>query len=239
MRAADRVDDRRQRVELGRRAVELPAAMVGDDEAVDAALDGQPGLVRMQHALEDQRPAPDLAQLLDILPGHRGIEQRRHAAGERADVGRLARPHIVAEGDALQFAPHAPEPAGLERHGQIFRRPEARRDGEAVADVALAVAEHLVVDGEHQRIVAAGRRALGQLAREAAVAVDEHLHPARRGAGRRQLLQRADRAVAEAEARAGRRRGARRAALAIRPEQAGEAGRPDDDRQGQPSCRTA
>ena len=33
-------------------------------------------------------------------------------------------------------------------------KPEARRYGEAVADVALAIAEKLVVDGEHERIIA-------------------------------------------------------------------------------------
>jgi hypothetical protein len=74
--------------------------MVRHDHAIDAAIHRHLGLRRMQHALEQQRPAPDLAQLLNILPGHRGIEQRRHAAGDRADVSGLARPHIITEGDA-------------------------------------------------------------------------------------------------------------------------------------------
>ena len=124
-------------------------------------------------------------------------------------------------------------------HGSFSAMPassagaEARRDAEAVADVALAVAEHLVVDGEHQRVVAGRCGALGELAREAAVAEDEDLHPARRGAGRGELLQRADRAMAEAEGRAGRRPRRARSRIAVRPEQAGEAGRPDDHRQRQ------
>ena len=58
----------------------------------------------------------------------------------------------------------------LQRHLGDRRRAEARRDGEAVADIALAVAEELVVDGQHERVVAGGRGALGQLAGEAAVA---------------------------------------------------------------------
>ena len=67
-------------------------------------IDGRPGFLRMKNALEDQRTGPALAQLLDILPCHRRIEQRRHTAGDRADVGGLARPHIIAEGDALELA---------------------------------------------------------------------------------------------------------------------------------------
>ena len=63
----------------------------------------------------------------------------------------------------------------------------------------------LVVDGQHQRVVAGGRGALGELAGEAAVAIDEDLHPARRRAGRGELLERADRAVAEADRRCRRR----------------------------------
>ena len=57
---------------------------------------------------------------------------------------------------------------------------EARRDREAVAQVALAVAQHLVVRGQHQRVEAGGLRALGEGAGQLAVAVHEHLHPARR-----------------------------------------------------------
>ena len=53
----------------------------------------------------------------------------------------------------FKIAPHPPEPAALDRHRRELRRPEARRDRETVADVALAVARHLVVDGQHQRIV--------------------------------------------------------------------------------------
>src|SRR5439155_2055834 len=107
---------------------------------------------------------------------------------------------------------------------------------EAVAQVALALAEQLVVDGEDEAVIARRPGALDELAGEAAVAVDEDLHPARRRLGRRQLLQGAHRAMAEAEAGARRRGRPRRGPLAVRPEQAAEPGRPDHHRQGEPAA---
>jgi hypothetical protein len=89
------------------------------------------------------------------------------------------------------------------------------------------IAQQLVVDGQHQRVVAGGGGALGQFAGEAAVAVDEHLHPARRRAEGGQGLERAYRAVAEAIRGPRRGRRARRRQLAIGPEQTGQAGRAD------------
>ena len=64
-----------------------------------------------------------------------------------------------------------------------LRRPETRRDREAVPDVALAIAEKLIVGGQNQSVIADRRSPLGQFAREASILVDEDLHPARRGAG--------------------------------------------------------
>ena len=145
----------------------------------------------------------------------------------------LAGAEIVAEGDAAHLAPHGPEPGRLQRHAGEVGGSEARRDLEAVADVALAVADELVVGGEDQRVVARSCGALGEFAGEAAVAEDEHLHPARGGAGRGERLEGADRAVAEAigGARAGRR--ARGRAFAVGMDQPGETGRADDHRQRQ------
>jgi len=62
-------------------------------------------------------------------------------------------------------------------------------------------ADDLVVDGEDDRVVIRRRRSFGKLAGEAAVAEDEHLHPARGGAARRERLEGADRAVAEGSTR--------------------------------------
>ena len=82
-----------------------------------------------------------------------GSSSAGHAARQRADRRRLAGAHVVAEGQLRQSGAHAQQPrrlgGGRERPGHA----EARRDGKTVADVALAVAEHLVVDGKHQRVV--------------------------------------------------------------------------------------
>ena len=147
---------------------------------------------------------------------------------------RLARPDVIAEGQiAASVLRMRSSHAALVAAASVPADAEARRDGEAVADVALAIAEQLVVDGQHQRVISGGLGALGHFAGEAAVRVDEDLHPARRRPGRGDVLQRADRAVADAVDRAGGGRGARRSAFAVGPEQPGQPGRPDAERHRQ------
>ena len=150
-----------------------------------------------------------------------------------ADLGGLAWADIVAEGQSRQGAAHAQKPCRLGRGGQRPADTEARRDREAVADIALAIAQHLVVDGQHERVVIGGLAPARPFRGEAAIPVDEHLHPARRGARRCDVLQRAGRAMAGAVERAGGGRGARRCAFAVRPEQPGQSGRRDAERHGQ------
>ena len=187
----------------------------------------------MKYAFEDQRAGPYPAQLIDIRPGHRRVKQRGHPPGQRLDVSGLVRPHIVAEGDASDLAAHAPQPLRLECHAGQSGNPETWRYGEAIANVALAVAEKLIVDGQNECVIAGFRGALGELAGKCPVPVDEYLHPARRGSTGRNILERRHRAVAQAEAGAGPARGARQAALAVRPEKPREACRTDHDRQAQ------
>ena len=116
--------------------------------------------------------------------------------------------------------------------GQSSANTKPRRDREAVANIALAVAEHLVVDGQHKGVVLRRFRPLDHFAREAAIGVDEYLHPARRRPGRGDVLQRAGGAVTGAVERAGGGRGTRRCAFAIRPEQPRQSGRRDAERHG-------
>ena len=73
--AFDRLGHGRQSADRGDRAVQLAAAVVGDDHAVDAVIDRGARLVRMQDALQEQRPRPDLAQPGDIAPAQRRVEQ--------------------------------------------------------------------------------------------------------------------------------------------------------------------
>src|SRR5213080_1269160 len=65
---ADRFDDRRERRDGGRRAVELAPAMIGNDDAIDPVVDRGLGLCRMKNALEQQRSLPDTPELAHILP---------------------------------------------------------------------------------------------------------------------------------------------------------------------------
>ena len=90
MRPRTASSDAGQRVDAGRGAVELAAAMVGDDQPVDAVVERGLGLGRVEDALEEERPLPDAAELVDVGPGHRRVEERGHAAGERLEVGGLA-----------------------------------------------------------------------------------------------------------------------------------------------------
>ncbi len=48
----DSLDDPRQLLDRRGRGVELAPAVVGDDERIDAAVDGQPGVLGMQDALD-------------------------------------------------------------------------------------------------------------------------------------------------------------------------------------------
>ena len=140
--------------------------------------------------------------------------------------------HVVDEGER--------RPAMRSAQGQgpadVEHAPPAdpRRDHEAVLEVALALAQHLIVDGEDQRPIAGRLGTLGERAGQAAVAVHEVLEPERPGRPGGQILDRDRRAVAHGVDRAGRAGGARGQQLAPRPEHAGQAGRPDDYRQREP-----
>ncbi len=53
----------------GRRAVEMPAAVIGHDDAVGADRDRALGVLRMQDALDHERALPAVAQPRELLPG--------------------------------------------------------------------------------------------------------------------------------------------------------------------------
>jgi hypothetical protein len=68
---ADGVDDFRQHLDRGRRAVELAAAMVGDHDRLRAGLGGELGVLDVEDALEDQLARPDAADPVDVFPVQR------------------------------------------------------------------------------------------------------------------------------------------------------------------------
>ncbi len=66
-----------------RRAVELPAAVIGDDDGGGTGAGRDPGIFHIEYALDDQLAGPQAADPLDILPAESGIELRRGPFGKR------------------------------------------------------------------------------------------------------------------------------------------------------------
>ena len=176
-----RIDDLPQLVEGRARAVQLPAAVVGDDDPGAADLRRPPGVRRRHDALEAELPVPFRHHPGHIVPVHRRIQQfgeivrhRHDAAGAqvkmRIDLGKaelLAR-EIVDSPCRLEGELH---PAG---QGQ------AERQGKAGAQVALAVAAGDAVHGQHHDFDAGVLGALHHGAIQAAVLVEVELIDLRR-----------------------------------------------------------
>ena len=168
---ADLAHHVRQQVERDRRAVELAAAVVGEDDAVDAEVDEALGVLDVLHALDHDLARPDLADDLEVLVAdrrvHRGVEQ----LADRA-AGRRQRRELELRGREEVVPPPRPRDGVDDRaEGQL------RRDREAVALVAQARARDGGVDGEHERVEARGGRAAREPVRDLAVAHDVELEP--------------------------------------------------------------
>src|SRR5579863_1405138 len=155
---AGRLDHPGKRADRSDGAVELAAAMIGDDDSIDAALDRLSRFVRMQEALEDERPAPQAAQPIDVMPADVRIELLDH---ERAEGGHRGARGVIGESRLRRLThPHDP-PRPAQEVGDGARAP-AQGEGHSVAGVAVASGDHLVVDGEDKRLVSGGRRARGE-----------------------------------------------------------------------------
>src|SRR6185312_8248817 len=66
---ADRLGDRRQAIDRRRQSLDLPAAMIADDDAVEPQRGGLLRIFGMQHALHQQRLLPLVAIARDLVPG--------------------------------------------------------------------------------------------------------------------------------------------------------------------------
>ncbi len=99
---ADRARDFRKLRDRGGRAVELPPAMVGNDDRIGAVLRRELGVGCLQDALQNQRAFPGAADPFHVGPVQRRIELVLNPYAERA---RLSTPSTslddVAEGAAL------------------------------------------------------------------------------------------------------------------------------------------
>ena len=177
--------------------------MVRHHDGVGAELDRGPGVIGVEDALQDQLARPDLLDPLDVLPGQRRIELVADPFGELVDVVHAL--HVageIAEGLALALE-DAPGPGRLGRHVDDVLEADFRRHRHAVLDVAVALAEHLQVDGEHQRVALGRHRARQDVLGEAAVADHVELEPERFAGRLRHVFDRADRHGRERERNAG------------------------------------
>src|SRR6476660_7273311 len=80
---ADGIHDFSQLIEPGARAVELPAAMVGQHDAGASDLDGAPGIGDRHDALQAELPVPLPHHFGDIVPIHGGVEHFGEIASDR------------------------------------------------------------------------------------------------------------------------------------------------------------
>ena len=188
--------------------------------------------------LSSSGPGQRRAQPRDVGPGSAGIEQARHACRRCAQVAAPRRPDVVGEGEVALCRACATARALCVSIRQRVAGGEPRRDREAVADVALAIAQHLVVGGQHQRVVARRLRRARRSAGQAAVAktktcIQRGAAPVAASSSMVQvepwLRQKAVPACG---------RGPRGGELAIGPEQPGKPGRADDRPAGRAAGRT-
>ena len=84
---ADAGADIDERVERRDRPVDLPAAVVGDDDPVDSGGDGPLRVLRGEHTLHEHRQVGQLAEPGEVVPGKGEMRERReHRRGRREHV---------------------------------------------------------------------------------------------------------------------------------------------------------
>ena len=204
--------------------------MIGHADGVGAGRHRDLGVIDVEDALEDELAGPQALDPFDVLPIQGRVELVRGPGGQRFDVGGvLGVTSQVAEGLALALQDR-PGPGRLGHDVENVLKLDLRRHGQSVAHVDVALAEHLQIDGQHQRAAFRCRRALDQLANEAAVAHHIELEPERLVDRRRHVLDRIDRHGGQRVGNAGRLRRAAGHDLAVAVHHAAEPDRPERER---------
>src|SRR6185295_4331814 len=149
--------------------------MVRNNNGIRAELNRGSGVFDVENAFDDDLARPDFLDPLDVFPVQRGIELLIRPLRQRCDV--LHALHVAGEiSEILALASEDAEgPGGL--GGDVDDVPQAnlRRHRHAVAKVAMALAEDLKIDGEHERIAIRGDGARQNIAREGTIANDVKL----------------------------------------------------------------
>ncbi len=179
---ADRVDDRRQRLDARRRAVELAPAVVADDDGVGAAVP-PPACASSTSMMPFRISLPPHCCLTHSTSGHdrRGSNcSLVHAASELMSLTPLTCPTRLRK--VWRLVPAMPR----HQRGLVARlsRLRQRRDhGDArqpVLQVLVALADDLQVQRQHQRAALRGLAALDHARHRVAVAHHVQLEPERR-----------------------------------------------------------
>src|SRR5215510_1186498 len=166
--------------------------MVRHNDGVRPELDGCSGIFDIEDAFDNDFARPDVLYPLDVLPVQRRIELTVGPLREGCDVFHaLQAAGEIAKCFAFAFQ-NAERPARLPRNLDDVAQTHFRRHRHAIADVAMALAKHLQVDGENQRIAFGDTGARENIAREAAIANDVKLKPEWPRGRLRHLLDRAN-----------------------------------------------
>ena len=167
--------------------------MVGDDDAVGTETHGILGVFRVENALDDHRPVPEIANPLQVFPGDRGVEIVAQPADIVGQVGRVA----AISGDVAQIV-RPTEQAHIQRpgrmgHGLQYASQGRVRAAHAGVGIAVASAGHGHVHGKYQGGDAGGLGSLQGVFHKAAVFEHIQLEPHGPANGRRHLFNRAHR----------------------------------------------
>ena len=146
---ADLFNDRRQDIDRCRQGVDLPAAVVRHEHAVNAERDRFLGILRMHDAFDDQRSFPAVAILRDFIPGEGAAHLAAGKCNHIVDRGVLAGvfAQVRKPRDAILAQRHSPR----RRHQHLYDLPEIGIEGAAESDDNLACAcrAHRHVERKH------------------------------------------------------------------------------------------
>ena len=147
------IDDVGDEVDRRGRAVELPPTVIGDDHRGRPDTGRGAGVGAALQPLDRERLAPAFDQRLEPLPADMALHVCRHKGRQGRSIGGLAGLGGGDIGKGEAGRPRIAEaPGRLEREFEQARQGQARRYGEAAAQVALAIARDDRVDGQAQRV---------------------------------------------------------------------------------------
>src|SRR5262245_12192164 len=162
----DGFHDAGQGIQRGNRPIQLPAAVVGNDDAVHAVLDRTLRIVRVQDAFEQDRQAGVLPQECQVIPCEAGIGVDLAEGFDRLDEMTL----WLAADDLLEH-----------RIAKVVRQTLALKEGQIrVLHIAFAPGEQKRIERYNQRAVAGPLGPLHEADYEIGIVGPVKLKPARR-----------------------------------------------------------